>query len=221
MASLLAALLSGALLGGGLVLSDMINPARVLAFLDVAGAWDATLLFVMGGAVAAASTGYVAARGMPRPLLASRFHIPENRALDARLMLGSALFGIGWGLVGLCPVLPSPHSHSGCGRRGCSFSRCSPACCCIALLWTGEPRTGLDSSDRWLTVRGLVTTGGLEIRTRQSRRRGQWALRLERSRGPAVSKDRNAGRTRTPRALSFDRASEEAIAALGNESDYQ
>jgi uncharacterized membrane protein YedE/YeeE len=103
MASLLAALLSGALLGGGLVLSDMINPARVLAFLDVAGAWDATLLFVMGGAVAAASTGYVAARGMPRPLLASRFHIPENRALDARLMLGSALFGIGWGLVGLCP----------------------------------------------------------------------------------------------------------------------
>lgn len=103
MARFLAALLSGTLLGGGLVLSDMINPARVLAFLDVAGAWDATLLFVMAGAVAVASIGYVAARGMRRPLLASRFHIPKNRTLDARLMLGSALFGIGWGLAGLCP----------------------------------------------------------------------------------------------------------------------
>ena len=103
MARMLAGLLSGTLLGAGLALSDMINPARVLAFLDIAGAWDATLLFVMGGAVAVASTGYIAARRMRRPLLATRFHIPENRALDSRLMLGSALFGIGWGLVGVCP----------------------------------------------------------------------------------------------------------------------
>lgn len=103
MASLLAALFSGALLGAGLVLSDMINPARVLAFLDVAGAWDATLVFVMGGAVLAASVGYIAARRMHQPLLASTFAIPRARTLDARLVLGSALFGIGWGLVGVCP----------------------------------------------------------------------------------------------------------------------
>lgn len=103
MASFLAALLSGALLGAGLVVSDMINPARVLAFLDVAGAWDATLVFVMGGAVFAASIGYIVARRMHQPLLASTFAIPRTSALDARLVLGAALFGVGWGLVGLCP----------------------------------------------------------------------------------------------------------------------
>jgi uncharacterized membrane protein YedE/YeeE len=100
---LFPALLSGALLGAGLVVSDMINPARVLAFLDLAGAWDATLLFVMAGAVALAAIGYVIARRMQRPLLGSRFYIPEARTLDLRLVLGSALFGVGWGLVGLCP----------------------------------------------------------------------------------------------------------------------
>jgi uncharacterized protein len=99
----LPALLSGTLLGAGLALSDMINPARVLAFLDLVGAWDATLVFVMGGAVAAASLGYIVARRMQRPLLGSRFFIPENRTLDARLVLGSAVFGIGWGLAGVCP----------------------------------------------------------------------------------------------------------------------
>ena len=103
MPSLLPALFAGILLGGGLALSDMINPARVLAFLDLAGDWDAALAFVMAGAVAVAALGYVAARRMKRPLLAGRFFIPENRVLEGRLVLGSALFGIGWGLVGLCP----------------------------------------------------------------------------------------------------------------------
>jgi len=100
---LLPALLAGVLLGAGLALSDMINPARVLAFLDVAGAWDATLAFVMGGAVAVAAIGYVAARRMKHPLFAGRFFIPENSVLESRLVLGSVLFGVGWGLVGLCP----------------------------------------------------------------------------------------------------------------------
>jgi uncharacterized membrane protein YedE/YeeE len=103
MAGLLAALFSGALLGAGLVVSDMINPARVLAFLDVAGAWDATLVFVMAGAVLAAAVGYLVARRMPHPLLASAFFIPQTTALDARLVLGAGLFGVGWGLVGVCP----------------------------------------------------------------------------------------------------------------------
>lgn len=103
MVTFIPALLAGTLLGAGLALSDMINPARVLAFLDVAGAWDATLVFVMGGAVAAAAVGYVVARRMKRPLFAVHFFIPENRVLEGRLVIGSALFGIGWGLVGLCP----------------------------------------------------------------------------------------------------------------------
>jgi uncharacterized membrane protein YedE/YeeE len=101
--SLVPALLAGALLGAGLALSEMINPARVLAFLDVAGDWDSTLLFVMAGAVALAAIGYPVAKRMQRPLAGSRFYIPESRTLDAPLVLGSALFGVGWGLVGVCP----------------------------------------------------------------------------------------------------------------------
>lgn len=103
MAGFLSALLAGTLLGAGLALSDMINPARVLAFLDVAGAWDATLVFVMGGAVAVAAVGYGATRRMTRPVFARRFFIPENGVIESRLVLGSALFGIGWGMVGVCP----------------------------------------------------------------------------------------------------------------------
>jgi uncharacterized membrane protein YedE/YeeE len=103
MGSFLPALVAGSLLGAGLALSDMINPARVLAFLDVAGSWDATLAFVMAGAVGVAALGYAFRNRMRQPFYAARFFIPENRMLERRLVLGSALFGIGWGLVGLCP----------------------------------------------------------------------------------------------------------------------
>ena len=103
MTGFLPALVAGTLLGAGLALSDMMNPARVLAFLDVAGAWDPTLVFVMLGAVAAAASGYLASRRMKQPMFGSRFFIPENRVIERRLVTGSALFGIGWGLVGLCP----------------------------------------------------------------------------------------------------------------------
>ena len=99
----LAALLVGALFGAGLVVSDMVNPARVQAFLDVTGAWDPTLAFVMGAALAPSGAAYLLRRRMDRPLLAERFSIPENRRLDRRLLIGAALFGTGWGLVGFCP----------------------------------------------------------------------------------------------------------------------
>jgi len=99
----LSALAAGLLFGAGLGLSDMINPARVLAFLDVAGRWDPTLAFVMSGAVLASAIGYLASRRLRAPLLEKRFFIPEARELDGRLVGGAALFGIGWGLVGFCP----------------------------------------------------------------------------------------------------------------------
>ena len=99
----LPALLVGALFGAGLVVSDMVNPARVQAFLDVTGAWDPTLAFVMGAALAPSGAAYLLRRRMDRPLLAERFSIPDNRKLDRRLLIGAALFGIGWGLVGFCP----------------------------------------------------------------------------------------------------------------------
>ncbi len=99
-----AALGSGALFGFGLSLSDMVDPARVLAFLDVAsGAWDPTLAFVLAGAIAAAIPGVVLQRRMAKPVAAERFTLPETRTIDRRLVIGAALFGLGWGLAGLCP----------------------------------------------------------------------------------------------------------------------
>jgi len=103
MRSFLSALVVGIVFGAGLAVSDMINPARVLAFLDLAGDWDPTLAFVMAGATVPAALGYLARRGMSAPLLAAEFRIPQNRRLDRPLLAGAALFGAGWGLVGFCP----------------------------------------------------------------------------------------------------------------------
>jgi uncharacterized protein len=99
----LAAVLCGILFGAGLVVSDMINPARVLAFLDVAGAWDPALAFVMGGALLPSAAAYAYRRKLAKPVLEERFHVPTSRTIDARLIGGAVVFGLGWGLVGLCP----------------------------------------------------------------------------------------------------------------------
>jgi uncharacterized membrane protein YedE/YeeE len=93
----------GLIFGLGLVISQMSNPAKVLNFLDFAGAWDPSLGFVMGGAVAVAAIGFWLARRRTTPLLAESFHLPRRTEIDARLVCGAALFGIGWGLVGFCP----------------------------------------------------------------------------------------------------------------------
>lgn len=103
MRKILPGLLVGLLFGAGLALSDMVNPARVLGFLDVAGRWDPTLAFVLGSALVPSFVAYALMRRMRRPLLATEFCIPENREVEPRLLIGAALFGIGWGLVGLCP----------------------------------------------------------------------------------------------------------------------
>ncbi|GJD57420.1 YeeE/YedE family protein [Methylobacterium dankookense] len=100
---LLAALASGVLFGFGLALSGMMDPRKVLGFLDLAGAWDPSLAFVLAGAVAVSALGYALKARMARPVLAPRFEVPANTRLDARLLGGAALFGIGWGLAGLCP----------------------------------------------------------------------------------------------------------------------
>ncbi len=101
--NLVVAILCGILFGIGLAISDMINPARVLAFLDIAGAWDPSLAFVMGGALIPSSLAYFIRRRLDRPLMSDVFHVPTSRTIDGRLIGGAALFGIGWGLVGLCP----------------------------------------------------------------------------------------------------------------------
>ena len=100
---ILFSLLAGIVFGAGLAISDMVNPARVLNFFDVAGNWDPTLIFVMGGALVAAMLGYrlVFARGAP--FFGGTFHLPALRQIDLPLVGGAALFGVGWGLAGFCP----------------------------------------------------------------------------------------------------------------------
>lgn len=100
---LLVALLSGGIFGGGLAISGMMDPARVRGFLDIFGAWDPTLAFVMGGAVLVMASAWALRRVMARPLADAQFHLPETRLIDRRLIIGAVLFGIGWGLAGLCP----------------------------------------------------------------------------------------------------------------------
>ena len=103
MRAIIPASVAGVIFGAGLAMSDMVNPARVLGFLDIAGAWDPTLAFVMGAAVVASAIGYAFSKRLRAPLFGKSFFIPENRRLDSQLIGGAALFGIGWGLVGFCP----------------------------------------------------------------------------------------------------------------------
>jgi uncharacterized membrane protein YedE/YeeE len=100
---LLAAGLSGLVFGFGLALSGMLDPARVLGFLDVFGAWNPSLAFVLGGAVATASIGAWLSRRLPRPAFDESFHLPQTREIDGKLLGGAAIFGVGWGMAGLCP----------------------------------------------------------------------------------------------------------------------
>lgn len=99
----LIGLLSGLLFGAGLALSGMMDPTRVRGFLDIAGAWDPTLAFVMGGAVMVMALAWLIQRRMHSPAACESFALPGTRLIDGKLIGGSVLFGIGWGLGGLCP----------------------------------------------------------------------------------------------------------------------
>jgi uncharacterized protein len=98
-----ASLLAGLLFGLGLVISRMIDPSKVLAFLDIAGSWDPSLAFVMIGAIPVAAIGYRVTRARRVPFFDTRFFGPSRTRVDTKLVIGSALFGVGWGLVGYCP----------------------------------------------------------------------------------------------------------------------
>lgn len=99
----ITALLAGLVFGAGLILSGMVNPAIVLAFLDVAGDWDSSLLWVMGGAVTIGSVAFAMAKQRKSSFLGAPMQIPTATKIDKRLLLGSFLFGIGWGVAGICP----------------------------------------------------------------------------------------------------------------------
>jgi uncharacterized protein len=100
---IIASLLSGLVFGAGLLISGMVQPTKVLGFLDIFGAWDPSLAVVMAAALAVSVPGFRLANGRSRPLLADQSFWPTRNQIDRPLIMGAALFGIGWGLVGLCP----------------------------------------------------------------------------------------------------------------------
>jgi len=97
------ALTSGLLFGAGLAVSGMADPARVRAFLDLFGAWDPTLAFVMAGAMVPMAIAWLIQQRMTKPVACNAFDLPGTRLIDGKLLAGAALFGIGWGIGGLCP----------------------------------------------------------------------------------------------------------------------
>src|ERR1700682_4313933 len=100
---MIASLVCGLVFGAGLLISGMVQPTKVLGFLDIFGAWDSSLAVVMAAALAVSTPGLMLANGRARPLLATKSFWPTRRDIDRPLIVGAALFGVGWGLVGLCP----------------------------------------------------------------------------------------------------------------------
>jgi len=117
-ARVLGAASAGLLFGAGLVVSGMTDPQKVLAFLDPFGAWDPSLAFVMLGAIAVHAVAYRFVRRLSKPFAAHEFHVPRVGAIDARLVLGAATFGVGWGLSGYCPGPSVVALGSGSGAAG-------------------------------------------------------------------------------------------------------
>lgn len=135
---MIAAVLAGALFALGLAISGMTNPAKVAAFLDIGGAWDPSLAFVMIGAIAAYVPFVRLAKQRKRPVLAEAFHWPTETAIDAKLVVGSALFGIGWGLSGYCP-----------GPALVSLGRAMPATFVFVLAMCGGIALTRFMTSRW------------------------------------------------------------------------
>ena len=132
-----APLLCGLIFGTGLLVSGMVQPTKVLGFLDIFGAWDPSLAVVMAAALAVATPGFMLARQRARPMLAGHFW-PVKSGIDAPLVLGAGLFGIGWGLVGLCP-----------GPALESLATLSPGVIVFVIAMAG----GMIVHDRWQASR--------------------------------------------------------------------
>ena len=105
--------LIGLIFGIGILISGMANPAKVLNFFDVAGNWDPSLIFVMGSALVVTFIGYRIVLRRPAPIIDAKFHLPDNPRIDARLLGGAAVFGVGWGIAGFCPGAAIPALGSG------------------------------------------------------------------------------------------------------------
>ena len=105
---LISALISGIVFGIGISVSGMMDPAKVLNFYDIAGTWDPSLAFVMAGAIGVTFLGYRVVLQRSKPLFSDHFQVPPSKIIDRRLVGGSAIFGIGWGIAGFCPGVAIP-----------------------------------------------------------------------------------------------------------------
>jgi uncharacterized membrane protein YedE/YeeE len=119
------ALICGLIFGIGLIVSGMANPAKVQNFLDVFGNWDPSLAFVMGGAIAVTLPAFIAMPRLGKPFFADAFQFPTRSDLDAKLLAGAAVFGVGWGLGGFCP---------GPAVTGVSFGQSATLLFVVAML---------------------------------------------------------------------------------------
>jgi uncharacterized membrane protein YedE/YeeE len=99
----MVALLIGAVFGGGLYLAGMTNPSKIVNFLDITGTWDPSLIFVMGGGIPVAAIGFFILKKREKPLIFDEIQVPTHGVIDRPLVIGSVLFGVGWGVSGLCP----------------------------------------------------------------------------------------------------------------------
>ena len=103
MLSIFVSLIVGCIFGLGLAFGGMLDPSKVVGFLDIFGAWDPSLAFVMMGGIMVNAAGYLILIRGKKPIFTEKFHLPDNIFIDRRLIVGSAIFGVGWGLAGLCP----------------------------------------------------------------------------------------------------------------------
>jgi len=131
------AALAGLVFGLGLLVSGMADPQKVLGFLDLAGAWDPSLALVMGGAIALGLPGFALARRRSRSLLGAPMQLPARQTIDAPLLFGSALFGIGWGLAGYCPGPALVGTAAGLGSAAI-FSMAMLAGMLLYGLWSNR-----------------------------------------------------------------------------------
>jgi hypothetical protein len=134
----LFALVAGIVFGLGLILAGMADPMKVKAFLDLAGAWDPSLALVMGGAIAVGLVAFARAKRMERSWTGTAMEVPTNRSIDARLIGGGVLFGIGWGIAGFCPGPALVALGSGMTE---------------AAVFVGAMLAGMLAHDRWLVAR--------------------------------------------------------------------
>lgn len=130
----LSTFLAGLIFGLGLTISQMVNPEKVISFLDITGDWDPSLAFVMGGALLTTFFGYRFVLKKPSPLFSEKFRLPTRRDIDKPLIIGASLFGVGWGLVGLCPG-PALANLTFAGQNGIIFIMSMLLSVIVFRLW--------------------------------------------------------------------------------------